>query len=327
MSYKKLTAYYLDRLQNESVLKFLLKRDNLAVLRRLLDTRTLELEKLQKLNKRGVLDFGPIMFFEDLRELLEEVKKDVDDFLGIKDISAPKLLPYSIFNWSTSYAFLLIFLFGAALAFLGLFFWYSFYARWFMLILGAGFIYFGYIVVDRVVFYGSRVASSYSYNPLTRTIIAPANPGSYGRRAELAHILAHEYAHHVQKIFGMGHDFSKKLNFLKEGFAIGVQVHIAEIYSARENNDAFLFGTLDEIVGAMQGVYIWLTRLLEVPFAKRPKWVKTSRRPFEPMLGRETSVKTPSVHALGCVFFLLFESSYGARIYGDILRGEFELKE
>lgn len=327
MSHKKLTAQYWDKLRNENIISFLLRRDRLALLRPLLDAETLKLEKLQKLNKRRALDFGPIIFLEDLQELLEGVKKDVDDFLGIEDIPEPKLLPYSMFSWSAGFAFMLTFLLGAALALLGFLVWHGYHAYWLMFFLGAGFLYLGYMVIDRVVFYGSRVASSYSYNSLTQTIIVPADLGSYGRRAELAYILAHEYAHHVQKIFGMGHDFSRRLNFFKEGFAIGVQAHIAKIYSVRENNGAFLFGTLDEMVGAMQGVYIWLTRQLEAPFIKRPKWAKTSRRPFEPMLGRESSVKTPSVHALGCVLFLLFESLYGVQIYGDILRGEFELKE
>ncbi len=324
MAPKKLTAEYEKRFENESLIEFLIKRDSFAKLKQLLDAESVRLEKLQKAYRRKALDFGFVTLFEDLPEMLGQVKKDVDTFLGLEKISSPQLMPYHFLNWPTSYLSVLFTLLGLVVMAAGLLLRHYYRNSWPVFILGAGALFLGYKTISRVAVYGSKVASGYSYNPLTQTIIVPSKSISYGRHAELAHVLAHEYAHHLENVFKFGGAVSHKLDIFKEGFAIGIQRHVAHMYALKEGNDAFLYWILDEDVGAMQGVYVWVSKKLGVPFARRPKWLKTSRRPFEPMVGLKSFVNVPSAHALGCVLFLLFEDKYGKNIYGDILRRKFE---
>ncbi|MFH1691566.1 MAG: hypothetical protein ABIC68_03210 [Candidatus Omnitrophota bacterium] len=317
-----LRGEYRKKFNNRNVSAFLFRGSHLIQLRRFLDEKSKLLEKLQSRHRKKDLDFGSVVLCEDLPELLAQVKKYTDDFLELKRVSLPKILPYHVFSLSTSYLPLLFCLSGIIVAAAGLLLWYHFRSFWPGFIFGTGMLFLGYRMVSGALMYSRKIASTYSYSPLTQTIIVPVKNGVYGRRAELIHILAHEYAHHIQNVFGFGNLFSKRKSIFKEGFAIGLQRYIAQDYACRENNDAFLYGMLDEEVGALQGVYVWLSKQLHVPFAKRQKWLKTTRRPFEP--GLKSYAKSPSAHALGYVLFLLLESEQGVQIYSDILRGKFE---
>lgn len=319
-----LTGEYLEKLKNENVVEFLSQHSRLIVLRRLLDEKSKLLEKLQNRNRKKNFDFGSVVFYEDLPELLAQVKKDTDGFLGLEGVSSPKILPYYVFSLSTSYLPLLFSFLGIIIVVAGFLLWCHFRDSEFIFILVAGILFLGYRIISEAVMYGKKIASTYSYSPLTQTIIVPVKNGFYGHRAELIYILAHEYAHHIQNVFGLGNLFSRRQSIFKEGFANGLQRYISQEYACRENNDAFLYDILDEEVGAMQGVYVWLGKQMDVPFAKRPKWLKTSRRPFEP--GLKSLAKSPSAHALGCVLFLLFESEYGSQIYKDVLNGMFKFE-
>lgn len=312
------------RLQNEDAVSFLLRWNNFSRLKQLLDERSKKLEKLQKNYKKKALDFGSVTLFDDLSEILKQVKKDVDDFLKLENVSLPKLMRYHFFAWSTSYLFLLFVVLGLVVMASGLFLWQQFGDSWFMFIIGVCVLFLGYKIICEVFMYGSKTALTYSYSPLTQTIIVPDKKTSYGRYAELVHIIAHEYAHHLENVFGFGGLVSGKWDIIKEGFAIGIQRYAAQVYARKEDNDAFLYWVLDEEIGAMQGVYVWLSQKLNIPFAKRKKWLKTSRRPFEPVVGLKSFSKMPSIHAFGCVLFLLLEDKYGEKIYRDMLRGEFE---
>lgn len=84
-----LTDAYKASLENERLKQLLLRRENIPVLEEILATETEELKRLQKLKKKGLLDFGETPREEDTRELFTRICAEVDTVLGVANLPLP----------------------------------------------------------------------------------------------------------------------------------------------------------------------------------------------------------------------------------------------
>ena len=90
-----LTEEYKASIENNHLKELLLRRENLPVLEEVLARESAELERLQKLKRKGRLDFGKLVKEEEVPELLAEVYPKVDDFLGFARENLPDNRFYS----------------------------------------------------------------------------------------------------------------------------------------------------------------------------------------------------------------------------------------
>ncbi len=143
-------------------------------------------------------------------------------------------------------------------------------------------------------------------------------------RAELIPIAGHEYAHHVH--FCQGLEYVPREIFM-EGHARGVQKHIAESYSQKEGNEAFLYDISEKTIHELANAYGWLCKRLN----KIPKDSLLKMDVYSDILemfrGGTFGDREPSNHALGNAFCSIYESLHGKDIYKQMVHGEFKFTE
>ncbi len=297
---------YLSQITNSNLTKLLLKDENIPVLKDVLNSRIHEFRHLEKLNEAGKLDLGNYVKPGELEDLLLHVKKNVDEFLGVSNIKPPKIKYHNLLSYQSMMSL-------------------------------SGYAASGYFVVSAVASNGSELerlcaglmgtvilgASSIMhliycmdscYNKITKTIDVKKN-----NKASLVTTIAHEYSHHVQR--GKLPPFSSKYEIFREGHAIGVERYIAEMYSERGNNPAFLYEASKRRLYQMTQAYFWMcTRLGKSVNANLVKKAESLREKISP---RESGRK-PNPHAFGTALFSIYEQKHSKGIYKDMLHCNFE---
>ena len=159
-----MTEDYLQQFKNEELNRRLLHRDNVPAIEEMLHEESQRLQHLQELERSGRLDFGPRIRRRDLKPILGEVKKEVDDFLGVGDVVPPRCSFYNS-DIITSGRFLS-----------------------------------PQISLTSVTSVLMNREPCYDFASKT---IHPGRKRKYKKRSASIPLLAHEYAHHIQNVKGM----------------------------------------------------------------------------------------------------------------------------
>lgn len=295
---------YKDRLSNKQIRKALQNRRILEPLEDLLSIEKRKFEKLEALGESEGLYVGEAVDPKALPSILKNVKKEVDKFLRVKDISTPKVKELNLLptRSTRSYSTYVPMVLGA-LKLINFAINPSFEPTPITnMVLGGLFLVSGAYQLANIpsAYYDSE--SSTEYVKLSTWSELPAD-------------LGHEYAHHVQFEKADSRSFLSVLRHLRvrclaEGFAFGVERHIAKIFSERRDNPAFLYDTSDAFVSSLSIVYNDLCKKnkMERKAGLLPKY----------------KISKPDYHSIGYTALALEEHVQDTRIYSKLINGTFK---
>ncbi len=312
-----LSDEYKRTIENDRLKQLLLRRENLPVLEEVLARESAELERLQRLKKRGKLDFGKLVKEEEVPELLAEIYPEVDYFLGFTGGNLPSHQFYSrqaiARLTETGQAEKLVTRGGIVSTFVGSAeivrnvvlemspdpLWTSIGIA----LLGAG----AYALNRGRKMRTMSFHEGWGYTfSLIELVEAP--------RSSFIPTTAHEYAHHLQQIKQL--HSRRYLTFL-EGHARGVERTIAEHYREKEDNEAFLWDISNETVEELKLAYQWICAGL----GEKPKRsLGKTRTQYSGFFTKQ------SHHTLGNTLFRLYEALHGKDIYRQAIHGEFQFQ-
>ncbi len=298
--------------KNSELLRQLCRQENLGELEILISS---QLEEFVPINL-SELEFGAGLTSEEIKEIFPKVKEDVDNFLGTHHIDVPDCDYYNFFKPGlNTIPFWINYSFAASVP---IYLTLGETIRNYLpedlnsivsnIILSPGL---GILTIlpFLISFNGYLANLTSGYDPLFRHITLQKEEmneetGTLRKisRPKLIPIMAHEYAHHVQKKQGLAL-FDNRV--LLEGHARGVERHISELYCEREGNDAFMYGIYNRTITELQQTYGWICRRLEIK----------GREEFLPK--KQTREIGP--HAAGNTLFLLWEQTKGSEIYKEVL--------
>ena len=284
---------------NGQIKDALLNRDMLGAVEDLLAS---EQDRYKSLGDIGGGAQGDLVLTEsDLRPTLDEVGAEVDSFLGVSS-SKPRIVHTGTFKLISENIIYLESLAGLGISAVSCIASDMLDNNLLAWMYPAEYILF--LVSTEV--YGQTIAGGTNYSLLSRTIRVPPDTP----RAEGVVDIGHEYTHHVQRLRKWGRSRSKCGN-ANEGFAIGVERYLGDLYDGRENNPGFLSHVLRRSVHRLEGVYGFLCQQLG----------------SSPNLDMSLAdYAFPSDHAMGHTAFLLEEKAQGNGIYKQMLEGKFEFK-
>jgi len=262
-------------------------------------------------------DYGKFVSKARLKELLKEVKPEVDDFLGISDMPTPSIVT------SNCNALLLplLRLPTLPLAFYG---GAHFFGGGLGLLLVKGDILsdFASVGLGLTALIGAGIWEQ-AVNPDPDTYNPFGHRVAIGRahEEEASVTIAHEYAHHVQKKKWGSKSFDIRYSSFFEGFCRGVERNTAKKRYEEHNNERALKDHFTRHIPEIKVVYNWMCECLgKYPDRKAMQYV-----PYGHTRGKWLW-KAPCNHALGNAALYLYESTQGTRIYKDILKGDFAFK-
>ncbi len=301
---------YLLQIENSSLKKRLLNKEHIPAIEKILERDAKELQRLRNLSEKGKLSFGGKVSPAELQELFPGVCRQVDSFIGIPSKGTPKVGYYSVFKpgWLTTPLWV---------CYLG----------------------FGYHTASHLVDFfadGSRdqihvlwALSNASFFMATAEWHLRFMPKSYynstsGKitlertsRTCLLPTAAHEYAHHVLDREGLA---VGRYTMFQEGYAMGIERHLAREYCKREDNEAFKYHNLELDVLHLSLAYAWMCRKL----GREPrKSISVNKTSLEKFITNAWG-RFPPPHAVGNALFLVYEACGKKEIYRRMLRGEFK---
>lgn len=293
---------YKEQLKDSVLMEKLLDKDKIPVLESLLESKSKELLRLQKLKESGKLDFGRKLKSEELGDLFDIVAAECNKFLDVGDLDKPKMGYYSLLIPS-KYTTSILASYCASAAITG----FSLFNPGTLTLLGLGLAVFGGHL-------HSHFRSSF-YLPWQKRLVLKKQ-----EEVLLIPEMAHEYAHYVHETQGIDSDLS---DIFEEGHARGVERHLSESYREKEDNEAFLYNILSRDVNNLKNSYIWLCNKLGLkPVSNLLKSEMIYDMDLELFsLGLENDL-TP--HDMGNSLFLCYEAEHGKGIYKDMLKASFE---
>lgn len=141
-------------------------------------------------------------------------------------------------------------------------------------------------------------------------------------KGKLIPVLAHEYAHHVQR---------KKISFIdyfEEGQARSVQRHISNFYAEKEDNLTFSVHNLREYdLPELKVAYIWLCGehgVIQKPYLSQARTEK-EKRYLDIAWTLKARNAEPGKHIKGNAFFSILEYVEGTEIHRQITAGKYKL--
>jgi hypothetical protein len=310
--HEDMNATFKAEITNQSLQEKLLKKENIPALEYLLNKSSIKFERLNALKNENKLDFGNIVPSKKLKDLVPNICSEVNLFLeleqknrsnyGYFNILKPGILPTSIL---TSYSACAIVI-GSTL--------HSLLTDNPDVDMSSGVV----SLVALLVTTNTHLnAKTNRYNALLKTITLEKAP-----RQKLIVSFAHEYAHNVQHNSGIPVIPAMKYSIFSEGHARGIEKHIAQHYAEREDNEAFLFDSLDITVGEIKSAYQWITKNFGLIPNQELLRTKSSRDYTEETY-REL-FKKPTSHAMGNALFSIFEARMGKEIYKEMIHGNFQ---
>ena len=299
---------YLSELENNSMKNRLLVLDNISAIEDLLDKESIRLERLERLKKDNKLDLGKKLSSKELKELFPKICTEVDEFLGIQNGEVPKYEYYDLMTPGLNTTPILIC-----------------YALTSIMV--AGSVTSLFIDKNPGTHYIDAVIGTLQFTTVALLDSINRNRGSRFNqsskkvtlekiaRTDLIPTIGHEYAHSVQDRQGL---IYKKHSIFQEGHARGVEKHLAQMYSEREDNEAFLYDTSKRTVGEFKRSYLWMcTQLGQEP---NKNLLKTNNDIND--LGKK--IKEPSSHAIGNALFSIYKAQKGSKIYNQMIHGNFQ---
>lgn len=138
-------------------------------------------------------------------------------------------------------------------------------------------------------------------------------------------VISHEYSHSI------GYQKYDKINILShgcfiEGFALGVERYIAKLYRNNEDNEAFLYYTIDKTVEHLKSSYIWMSKILGIVPKDFLLDIKSLTEIEEEKWKKDKivyEIREVSEHAIGNALFYIYETSRGNQIYKEMINGRF----
>jgi len=293
------------RYNNEDWKLILLNPKNIEPLESLLEKELLKKNKLLDLFVENQLNFGDYVPRKDLEETLSEVKTEVDKFLGVSDIGSPNINYKSVWIPNKKHVF---FLPGvvAGLCSVGMaslipdldnYNIMKYVPSALLMVTGIG---------SSASIYFTIFRGESTYYPTLNDIDLRKE-----KITRLIPAIGHEYAHYVMDKSGIK---TKRKSILAEGFAMGVEHYISEVFAEKENNEAFLFDISTLTLSNLYSTYHWICEKLG----------KNDRRYFIHD-GCKVEPEPVNVYALGNALFSLAELTQGKQVYRDVLDGKFEL--
>lgn len=305
---KTLDSNYKSQLENSLMKNRLLKKENICILEELLNRDSQKLEKLQKIEKNGKLNFGDKVSSEELKELFPKICSEVNSFLNVQDIKIPRFGYYNLFSQKMSPSSPLGFYSVSAINFASF----------------ASSLFAGDPSPENILFGGLTLAIAIYVHGVSKNSNYSSDRVNLERvpRTELIPVAAHEYTHHIQKEKGLSTIISKKPTIFKEGHARGIERQISENYAQREDNEAFTYDLLNENVGEFKSAYIWMCEKLSYKPIKSLLKTKTNRDDDEST--NHLIFSEPTSHAIGNALFSIYEASQGKEIYNQMIHGDFK---
>ncbi len=301
---------YKTLIKNSSLKKKLLHRENIAPLEHLLNEESQQLKRLQRLKNEKKLDFGKTLSSEALNELFPTICLKVNEFLGIQEKSPPPSFRYYSFFKPAPLAtpILFFYMYSSFDVIKNLFFFFKEQITKTSI---------HNLEMAMLLFSQATLAYSWfndaGYFSPTREIILKKE-----KRTLLIPAIAHEYTHFLQH---QEDCLSLRYSLFIEGHARGVENYIAQFYRDMEDNEAFLYRTLDIRVGELKSAYRWMCKSLGQKPNKNLLKIRT-RRDHEEWLNKVMS-GVPSPSALGNTLFSLYKLQYGNSIYKKLIKGDF----
>lgn len=298
-------------LRNHTVLNELLDINNVPLLEEILNK---ELKLFGSL-KGKKLDFSPIPKKEELDELFEEVKDEVDRFLHIAPLEGCSCRYKTLWKdgrdglMKIPSGTILLISSIVALSSLGI----TTGTLPFVFALGKG--------VKNYID-GWNSIEQHQKSP---SVYANENKEiqlNKNHKESLIPTIAHEYAHFVQEMFGLRFDINKTMT---EGHARCVERHVAFDRARKEDNQAYLFNHVYRTVPELRTTYLWLCRNFGlVPHKGLTKFRTESDNVHQRILKRKGR---PSYYSVGTSHMLLMEKKHGKAITPGLIHYTAKLSE
>ncbi|GEM_PF-2555441 len=320
---KQLTI--MKQLNNSCLSLKLFERSNISLLEEILNKDSQELERLKNLKRQGKLNFGPIVKESELEELFTSLKDEVDNFLGVLDINAPKIEYCSRFNFFRPELFNKNTCISYAIAGSFLFFPLNWLLR-----NNTHTSLNSFFIMSTLAF----IPTCHMLNTLRYNVdhyISETNSMHLFKnsKANLLPTMGHEYAHHIQRkiLFAGVHDFEKNYSIFSEGISRGVQRHVSKIFKEKEDNEAFLYEILNYNVEEMKRLY----PIMCYAFGIEPQQSLLKAKNFIEKHYFENNEPNRYLandyHAIGNSLFYVLEIKFGSSIYKDAIKGDVSFLE
>ena len=285
-------------ISNKNFRKLLADPDNILLLEDLIVKEGLVFKELygKYYQNGGKLNYGPLIDKNELPDLLDEVKTEVDTFLDTSHVSKCSIEYNCLFDKNMTFLWSL-----NAISLLTL----SQYIAALPTVL-----YYAYLITERLS------NPSDSYNPFIKHI--SLNKIS---RVEAIPTIAHEYAHHVVNKQGLVKPLITNYNrrSFNEGFARGVERHISNLYREKEDNIAFLNDYTFRIGEELGNAYVWVHLQNGIPlnckFDLHQHGIEIITKDLK---------KSINHYDIGTSLIYLHELKNGKEIYKEMAHGRYE---
>ncbi len=326
-------------LSNENIQRMLVDSNKLPLLEEVINDEYKELNILMNLEEKGKLDFGHIPSKEELSEIIQQTRKEVDSFLNTQNIkdfdfgykgvlnkyTAHSLKEAAKEGWAISFG---VALFGGGgistyivhesmglslettpyvLAGTGIFM---------SLATLAALVHSSVIIAKRLNKRNSEYIEDIGFLDLRKI-----------ERTKLIPSGAHEIGHHIlaeklKNIFGDEIPYPDITSF-KEGFCRGIERHISKLYAEKENNGSYMYNICARSYRELSIAYKWVCKKLnKKPNEKLLNFTDKSKKFIEKAIRKG---KHPNKYDLGNTFFYLQETLQPNRnIYLNVLNGNFQ---
>ncbi len=296
-----------EQYRKGNLIDYVLRKDSVSVLEGILEIEHGNLSVLHCLLNSSQLEFGGAVSREELPGLLDEVRPDVEAFLGehtsrscgikfkdaseyqkmVSDALKKYMLPLTV---SGACIVAASWIFDPSL---------SSSLGWGCSAAVTGLIAGNLLQFPRFVRTVKQVCSIPTYEYAKNTIGLIQEPSKC-----LVATIAHEYAHHVQNCIV---PLNKGLIAFNEGISRGVERYVADKYSG-DGDFAYLYGATENTVLDLARCYDFVCR-------------NTGRKPLF-LLDRKLRKRKIDDHALGTSFFYIKEALNGRQVYADALHGK-----
>jgi len=299
---------YLSQIENEYMKERILRKENISAIEYILNRDSQQFERLKQVKVKNKLDFGKKIKNKELSAFSLEICSEVDYFLGISSEEIPKIEYFKLFRLNF-FNFILLSSYGESSLMIA--------NSLTSLLINKNLQ--GLILL--AIGSGSFIATNLLHNSKKQSRYYPESEKinlKKIKRNVLIPTLGHEYVHHIQNINGLrGENYS----IFEEGHSRGVEKHLAKVYKEKEDNEAFIFNSLDKLVGESKSVYIWMCEKFNKSVNKNLLKSKSSRDYCEKVFRRFKKIPTP--HAIGNSLFSIYEENSGEEIYKNMIHGNF----
>lgn len=298
---ERLPAQYKEKIEDDELEDMLLRRENIPVIEELLIRESENLERLKRLRRRKELKFGKKIKREEMLCLYPEICREVNDFLGVGFMDMPNAEYFSLFRPELKKMMVLAGygLSEAAAVFGGSEILYGDMNPRDFIISIAGIA----LLLKTSNIHAHMKIPKYDHHK-SRIVVEKT------AREKLIPIIAHEYTHHIQRRRGIN---KMKWSVFMEGHARGVQRKISQNFMEREDNEAFMYNTLDITLDEFKKAYEFMCEELGIPANKNLVKTKTGRY-------RKREINS---YDIGNALFSILKEKHGDGIYRKMIHGNF----